>query len=536
MSGKEEILIVEGLTKSFDHETILEDISFRMREGEGFGILGKSGSGKTVLMHAIRGIKEYKPTKGAVIYRVAMCPNEMCGWAEPPSKKGEECPKCGATLDLEEIDYWAIHGTPKFKNLYNRLSLMFQRTFAIYAEKAVVGNIEEALIDINYPKELRMKKIMELVRRVKLTHRSLHVARDLSGGEKQRVVLARQLAKDPVVLFADEPTGTLDPVTAEAVHDVLRQEVENGLTLLMTSHWLEAVTRLTDYGIVIEDGHIVASGKSSDLEREMKGGLEEFKRPEVIEENPIIRVENCRKIFYLADRGTIRAVDGVSFTVNEREIFGIVGVSGAGKTTLGRMIGGLQEPSSGKVCVRIGDEWIDMSIVGPAGRGRATPYISILHQEYGLYPHSTIVQNLTDSIGLTMPAEIAKAKAALVLKAVGFSESKIEEIMDLYPDSLGEGERHRIALARAMMTEPDILILDEPTGTIDPLTLNDIAKAILTSREELGQTYVIMSHDPAFVETVCDRAMLMRGGKIVKIGEPKEVIALFKELEKPMGT
>ncbi|MHC1585661.1 MAG: ATP-binding cassette domain-containing protein, partial [Candidatus Syntropharchaeia archaeon] len=148
----------------------------------------------------------------------------------------------------------------------------------------------------------------------------------------------------------------------------------------------------------------------------------------------------------------------------------------------------------------------------------------------------TIVQNLTDSIGLTMPAEIAKAKAALVLKAVGFSESKIEEIMDLYPDSLGEGERHRIALARAMMTEPDILILDEPTGTIDPLTLNDIAKAILTSREELGQTYVIMSHDPAFVETVCDRAMLMRGGKIVKIGEPKEVIALFKELEKPMGT
>ncbi|MHC1585042.1 MAG: ATP-binding cassette domain-containing protein, partial [Candidatus Syntropharchaeia archaeon] len=122
MSGKEEILIVEGLTKSFDHETILEDISFRMREGEGFGILGKSGSGKTVLMHAIRGIKEYKPTKGAVIYRVAMCPDEMCGWAEPPSKKGEECPKCGATLDLEEIDYWAIHGTPKFKNLYNRLS------------------------------------------------------------------------------------------------------------------------------------------------------------------------------------------------------------------------------------------------------------------------------------------------------------------------------------------------------------------------------------------------------------------------------
>jgi len=115
---------------------------------------------------------------------------------------------------------------------------MLQRTFAICSEteKTVIANIEEALKDIDYPKEKRIAKIMDLISRVKLVHRSLHVGRDLSGGEKQRVVLARQLAKNPIILFADEPTGTLDPITAEAVHEILKNEVEKGLTLIMTSH------------------------------------------------------------------------------------------------------------------------------------------------------------------------------------------------------------------------------------------------------------------------------------------------------------
>lgn len=149
---------------------------------------------------------------------------------------GEEMRKCGSTLELEEIDFWGIQGTIKFRNLYNRLAMMLQRTFAICSEKTVIANIEEALKDIDYPKEKRIAKIMDLISRVKLVHRSLHVGRDLSGGEKQRVVLARQLAKNPIILFADEPTGTLDPITAEAVHEILKNEVEKGLTLIMTSH------------------------------------------------------------------------------------------------------------------------------------------------------------------------------------------------------------------------------------------------------------------------------------------------------------
>lgn len=535
MEGKK-FLKVEGVSKSFDAKPVLEGINFTVKEDESFGILGKSGSGKTALMNLLRGIREYKPTKGTVLYTVAMCPNENCGWVEVPSYAGKKCERCGSILELEEIDFWSVQGTPKFKNLYNRLSMMLQRTFALYTEKTVIGNLEEALKDINYPKDKTMGKIMELMNRVKLVHRSLHVARDLSGGEKQRVVLARQFARNPIVLFADEPTGTLDPITAEVVHEVLKQEVERGLTLIMTSHWLDALVDVTNQGIVLEKGHIIAEGPTKEIEKTMAGGLEDFARPVIEGGNVKIRVENCKKYFYTADRGAIKAVDGVGFEVSEGEIFAIMGVSGAGKTTLGKILAGLQDPSTGKAYIRIGDDWIDMSVPGVTGRGRATPYISILHQEYGLYPYSTVLQNLTESIGLAMPMEIAKEKAMTILKAVGFSEDKIIEMLDTYPDDLSEGERHRVALARALMTEPEILILDEPTGTIDSITQNDVAKAILSSRKELNQSFIIMSHDPTFIEKVCDKVMLMSGGKIIETGEPKEVVNMFKEKEKPMGT
>jgi len=539
----EDFIIVEDLSKKFGDELVLQNISFKLKEGDSFGILGKSGSGKTVLMHSIRGIKEYHPTKGSVIYRVAICPK--CGWVDAPSKKGKKCGRCEEILGFEEVDLWAVQGTPLFRDVYNRNALMIQRSFGLFGEMPVLVNVMEALTDAEVPRSKQQLMAIRLLSRVKLTHRTLHVARDLSGGEKQRVVLARQLAKNPIVLFADEPTGTLDPVTAEAVHKVMKKEISDGLTTLVTSHWLEAITAITEYGMILDEGCVVASGKSDEIINEIKADLEKStkvlnelkeiaaKKPKTEEKR--VKIEDCKKMFYTFDRGIIKAVNGVSFSVNDAEIFGIIGVSGSGKTTLGKIIAGLVDQSSGEVLIRIGDEWVDMAIAGEAGRGRARPYISILHQEYDLYHHSNILENLTDSIGLSMPTEIAKAKAMIVLKAVGFTEARIKELLPQRPDTVSEGEKQRIALARALMTEPHILILDEPTGTIDPLTLNDITRSILKSREELGQTYLIISHDPSFVEAVCDRAMLMKSGKVIETGEPSGIVNLFDEIGAPMS-
>ncbi len=165
-------------------------------------------------------------------------------------------------------------------------------------------------------------------------------------------------------------------------------------------------------------------------------------------------------------------------------------------------------------------------------RGRAKRYIGILFQEYALYPYRTVLENLTAAIGLELPEEFARMKAIYTLTSVGFSEEEAEKILDKYPNELSVGERHRVALAQILIKEPRVVILDEPTGTMDPITRTVVANSILKSRIELEQTYIIVSHDMDFVLNVCDRAGLMRNGKLVKVGKPEEIVSILTEEEK----
>jgi methyl coenzyme M reductase system subunit A2 len=165
-----------------------------------------------------------------------------------------------------------------------------------------------------------------------------------------------------------------------------------------------------------------------------------------------------------------------------------------------------------------------MTKKGPHARGRVTPYLGILHQEYSLYPHQNVLGNLSDAISLELPAEFAKMKAVYVLKAVGFDEEYASKILTKYPDELSGGERHRVALAQVLIKEPKIIILDEPTGTMDPITRIQVTDSIISARDEMNQTFIIISHDMEFVLDVCDQASIMRGGKILKTGLPKEIV------------
>jgi methyl coenzyme M reductase system subunit A2 len=243
-------------------------------------------------------------------------------------------------------------------------------------------------------------------------------------------------------------------------------------------------------------------------------------------------MEGVKKHYYSIERGVIKAVDGVSLTVDEGEIFGVVGLSGGGKTTLSRILYGLTDPSSGMIEIRLGDQWIDMTEKGPFGRGRVKPYLGILHQEYSLYPHRNVLGNLTEAISLDLPAEFARMKAAYVLNAVGFDENYAENILKKYPDELSGGERHRVAIAQVLIKEPNVVILDEPTGTMDPMTRVQVTDSIHKAREELNQTFLIISHDMDFVLHVCDRAALMRGGKILKQGKPEDIVEDLSPSEK----
>jgi methyl coenzyme M reductase system subunit A2 len=224
-------------------------------------------------------------------------------------------------------------------------------------------------------------------------------------------------------------------------------------------------------------------------------------------------------------------VNKINFEVYEKEILGIIGVSGGGKTTLSKLIAGLYEPTGGTLDVRIGDEWVDMRKPGYQYRGRAKQYIGLLHQEYDLYPHRTVIDNLTDAIGLEFPKELAVRKAVITLRMAGFTEKKAKDILNRKPSELSEGEKHRVALSQVLIREPRIILLDEPTGTMDPITKIDVKHSIVHAREEMDETFIIVSHDMDFIRDVCDRCLFIRGGKIITEGPTEEVLAKISEKE-----
>ena len=516
-----DFITLKNITKTFDGVDVLKDINLKIIEGETLGILGRSGSGKSVLINMLRGTKEYKPDAGNIIMNIAVCPE--CLAVESPSHAGEKC-SCGGTYEAKEVDFFNAE-RKLFASIKRRISIMLQRNFALYDEETVIENVMRAIPEgVEYEEGLYTS--LELLEMVQMNHRITHIARDLSGGEKQRVVLARQLAKNPMMFLADEPTGTLDPQTAVKLHNTLKEGVKDeGITMLITSHWPEVMTELADSVIWLENGQIKEEGDPHDVVANFLETVPVPKKPEIPEfGEPEVVLEDVKKHYYSIERGVVKAVDGINLTINNEEIFGIVGLSGSGKTTTTRMLMGLTEPSSGDIKIKLGDEWIDMTKVGPLNRGRIMPYIGLLHQEYSLYPHRTILGNLTDAISLDLPAEFGKIQAIHALVTVGFDEKEATIILDKYPDQLSVGEKHRIALAQVLIKEPKLIILDEPTGTMDPITRVNVTDSILKARAELEQTFIIVSHDMDFVLDVCDRAALMRGGKLLDVGTPEEIV------------
>jgi methyl coenzyme M reductase system subunit A2 len=525
------LITVDNLCMDFNGQRVLKNISFEIAEGEILGIIGRSGAGKTVLMHLMRGV-EQPPTSGRIIYHVAAC--NGCGFIDVRSTAGKPCPRCKSPLVAREIDLWNEKDDSVRRMLMMRTAIMFQRTFALYGDDRVIENILHALDDISYPQENSISRAADLIDQVRLSHRMMHIARDLSGGEKQRVVLARQLAKEPFMLFADEPTGTLDPGTARIVHDMLSMAAKtNNMGIVVTSHFSQVIEDVAHRAILLVDGAIIKIGAPKDVIFEFMKGYDDTEKFEVAElGDKVVIARDLIKRYISVDRGVVKAVNGVSFEVNSKEIFGIIGKSGAGKTTLSGIMAGLVEPTSGEINIRIGEEWVDMTKPGIDERGRATGYIGLLHQEYDLFPHRSVLDNLTDAIGLEFPKELAMRKALITLRMAGFTEEKSREILDRMPAQLSEGERHRVALAQVLIREPRIVILDEPTGTMDPITKIDVKHSIMHSREEMEETFIVVSHDMDFVRDICDRLALMRGGKIVQIGKTADVLAILTAEER----
>ncbi len=165
---------------------------------ENLGILGKSGAGKSVLMHVLRGMEAFDDISGSVIYHLSRC--SKCGLIERPSKAGTACPRCNSSLEKLEADFVKLPAyDPLRRDITRKIAIMLQRTFALYGDEKVIVNVMNALQEIGELGPDAINKAADLIDQVRLSNRLMHIARELSGGEKQRVVLARQLVKNPIL-------------------------------------------------------------------------------------------------------------------------------------------------------------------------------------------------------------------------------------------------------------------------------------------------------------------------------------------------
>ena len=557
------MLQVENLSKTYrlkDREIeALKNISFTLKPGEILGLVGKSGGGKSTLMKILRGMESFE--RGRIL---------LDGLIVTPESDDE--------TKRKQMAITAIH---------------LQRDFALWTESAlknVVRRIysretgyEVLPIPENHNYDQLYQEALYYLGLVGLEKKANHLATVLSGGEKQRLLIARQLAKKPKILLLDEPATMACPATKQEVLDAIKNvNRELNLPIIVVSHLPEVHAYLADRLLWMDGGEIVAEGKPAPILKRFLAGMGEATplaaRSDI---HPLIQVRGLYKRNCLVSTGEVLevlAMKDLNFDINEGEITSIIGNSGGGKTTLLKIMQGVRMPDEGSVLYRHGQNWVDMMTYSPE-RMEVRQGLGIMYQEFALYAGEMIIEQIAYQLGVKGTDVIENARAVAeemgisdkvldviyamtdmseedgkaALEALGltreifkdlfprFPSTEAEkfarpifqllsldpEVMWKLPEQLSGGEKVRASLAILLAARPRVLILDEPFGDIDPITLREVSNAIKRINGELGTTILLVSHHVDFVKEVSHRAIYFENGAIVADGSPEEVCNIF---------
>ncbi|MWP36927.1 dipeptide ABC transporter ATP-binding protein [Rhodobacter sphaeroides] len=509
-------LTVEGLEVSVRTEAglrpLVSGLSFTLARGETLAIAGESGSGKSITSLAIMGLLP-PPAVRITGGRIKL------GRTELP--------------DLPEGRMRAIRG--------DRVAMIFQEPMTSLNPVLTIGTqLAEAIrAHETVSKAEARARALEALRSVRLSQperRLDQYPHELSGGMRQRVMIAMALALRPEVLIADEPTTALDVTVQREVLDLLRDlQRELGTAIILITHDMGVVAEMADRVIVMRDGRMVEEGPATQIFAEPRAeytrallaavprmGAGRGRPP--VEAEPIARLSDLQVRFDLKGgllgrtQARVHAVEHVSFDIRRGETFALVGESGCGKSTIAKAMVGLV-PHEGRI--EIGGQ--TLGTLDAAERKALRRRVQIVFQDpmAALDPRMRIGDLIAEPLvihGIGTPEE-RRARVGDLLTRVGLSPAQMER----YPHEFSGGQRQRICIARALALRPELIIADESVSALDVSVQARVLDLLAALKREFGIALLFISHDMAVVENVSDRVAVMYLGQIVEMGTRDQV-------------
>ena len=488
------LLSIESLSLSIRGTPILRDVSLSVGHGEILGIIGESGSGKSLTAFSVL---QLLPDGAACDGRINLLDQDVLKMSEPV--------------------LCAMRGRD--------VGMVFQEPMtALNPVQTIGAQVAETILihEPNTPRTEALARAANALRRCELPQDEFPLSRyphEMSGGQRQRVVIAMAIALQPKLLIADEPTTALDATTQAEILDLLARLVrEDDMGLMLISHDLAVVTDMADRIAIMKNGAVVEEG-GADLHRTMthpytkalfEASSHQPDRDAIAQDTPLLQVNGATRDYTLprtslfGAAGKFRAVDSVSFEIKRGESLGLVGESGCGKSTLTRAILGLEPLQGGTIL-------LDGQPVGPQVRHK----MQVVFQDpYGSFnPRHKVARLVSEPFHL-LGRKATEAEIDVALTSVGLSPTDKTK----YIHEFSGGQRQRIAIARALIIKPELIVLDEAVSALDVSIRAQILDLLADLSDRFGLTYLFISHDLSVVRAITDRCLVMKAGKIVEEG------------------